>query len=101
MTPRQPRSKPVADEILLARMARGDRTALVELMARYHTVAFAVAYAILIDPEDAETVVAQAFDGVWRDAEGFDPKRNSVCGGLTSLTRALAQRRLEARRPAV
>jgi len=88
--------QPTADVSLVARMARGDRAALVELMARYRTTAYAVAYAMLVDPEAADSVVREAFDNLWRGAERFDPSRASVRGGLTDLIRLLAQRRLQA-----
>jgi len=86
-----------ADATLVARMARGDRTALVELMARYRTTAYAVAYAILVNPEETESVVSEAFDDLWQRAQGLDPDGNSVHGGLTSVIQLLAQRRIEAR----
>lgn len=85
------------DAALVARMAGGERSALTELMARYRATAYAVAYAMLVDPEAAESVVREAFDDLWRRAKGLDPNRNSVCGGLTSQIRLIAQRRLEAR----
>ena|SRR6266849_2956699 len=97
MTLPQRRSEPMPDAALVARMARGDRTALVELMARYRTTAYAVAYAILINPEETESVVSEAFDNLWQRAQGLDPDGNSVHGGLTSVIQLLAQRRLEAR----
>jgi RNA polymerase sigma-70 factor, ECF subfamily len=91
------RTEPGPDEALVARMARGERSALIELMARYRTSAYGVAYAILIDPEDAQAVVDEAFDDLWHRAKGFDPGRGSLYSGLTSLIRLLAERRLKAR----
>ena len=86
-----------ADATLVARMARGDRTALVELMARYRTTAYALAYALLVNPEDTESVVTEAFDDLWQRAQRPDPEGNSVHGRLTSVIQLLAQRRIEAR----
>jgi len=86
-----------ADTTLVARMARGDRTALVELMARYRTTAYAVAYALLVNPEDTESVVSEAFDDLWHGAQRLDPDGNSVHDRLTSVIHLLAQRRIEAR----
>src|SRR2546422_6541403 len=77
-----------ADATLVARMARGDRTALVELMARYRTTAYALAYALLVNPEDTESVVTEAFDDLWKQAQGPDPDGNSVHGRLTSVIRS-------------
>ena len=93
----QPERPPAADTTLVARMARGDRTALVELMARYRTTAYAVAYALLVNPEDTESVVSEAFDDLWHGAQGLDPNGNSVHDRLTNVIHLLAQRRIEAR----
>ena len=89
--------QPAADVSLVARMAQGDRAALVELMARYRTTAYALAYAMLVDPEDTESVVSEAFDDLWQRAQGPDPDGNSVHDRLTSVIHSLAQRRIEAR----
>ena len=91
------RTEPAPDTALVARMAQGERSALIELMARYRTTAYAVAYAILVDPEDTESVVSEAFDDLWQGAQGLDPDGNSIHDRLTSVIHLLAQRRIEAR----
>src|SRR3989442_4080058 len=86
-----------ADATLVARMARGDRTALVELIARYRTTAYALAYALLVNPEDTESVVTEAFDDLWKQAHGPHPDGTSVHRRLTSMRHLLAHRRAETR----
>ncbi len=68
-------------------MATGDQTAVRELLARYRSTVYATAYAVLVDPEQAEAVVAGTFEQAWRNAARFLSTHGSVPGWLTHLTR--------------
>ncbi|HYV37816.1 MAG TPA: RNA polymerase sigma factor [Gemmataceae bacterium] len=52
---------PATDNQLLARCARGDRSALEELFVRYRSVAFRVAYRLLGNEADALDAVQEGF----------------------------------------
>lgn len=88
---------PVPDQLLVERMAGEDPAALHELRMRYGTTAYAVAYGILVDPEDAEQVVGDAFGQAWRQAGAFNPDADSVTAWLGRMIRMHARARLMAR----
>jgi DNA-directed RNA polymerase specialized sigma24 family protein len=93
-SPRQTalRSRP-SDRVLVERIAEGDELAFWELFARYRSIVYATAYAVLIDPEAVDTVVADTFREARRTAPTFLPTDASVSGWLTHLTRlSLAER---------
>lgn len=75
-------------------MASGDEVAYGELLARYRSTVYATAYAALLDPEQVEATVADAFDAARRTAAGFLDSRGSVSGWLTHLTRLCIAARL-------
>jgi DNA-directed RNA polymerase specialized sigma24 family protein len=68
-------------------MMTGDESAYRELLARYRSTVYATAYAILIDPETVDHVVADTFDEARRMAGEFLATRGTVSGWLTHLTR--------------
>ena len=76
-------------------MAGGDEAAFRELLARYRSTVYATAYAVMLDPEQVDATVAEAFDEARRTARGFLDTRGSVSGWLTHLTRLC----IAARRP--
>ncbi len=53
-----------------------------------------LAVRVLRDPADAEEVVLDVYQQVWRSAGTFDPTRGSVMGWLTMVTRSRAIDRL-------
>jgi len=69
------------------RITRGDETAFSELLARYRSTVYATAYAVLLDPEQVDAVVADAFEAARRSAAEFLVTEGSVSGWLTHLTR--------------
>lgn len=79
-----------ADHALVERMIAGDERALGELYDRYARTAYALAFAIVGDRDDAEEVVVDAFGQVWRGASAFDPARGSLAAWLTTITRTRA-----------
>ena len=78
------------DAQLVARMVAGDERALGSLYDIYGAVVYGLAVAITRNPSTAESVVADAFGAIWRDAGTFDPERRSVFAWLSSMVRALA-----------
>lgn len=91
-----PRERDRDDAQLVARIAAGDERALGSLYDAHGAVVYGLAVAITRNPELAESVVADAFAAVWREARAFDPTRRSVFAWISSMVRALA---LAARRP--
>ncbi|MGQ0648186.1 MAG: sigma factor-like helix-turn-helix DNA-binding protein [Gemmatimonadaceae bacterium] len=78
------------DAQLVARIAAGDERALGSLYDTYGAVVFGLAVAITQNHTSAESVVAEAFATVWRDARSFEPGRRSAFAWLSSLVRTLA-----------
>ena len=79
-------------------MSLGDEAAFRELLARFRSTVYATAYAALIDPENVEATVADAFEEARRTAAGFLDTRGTVSGWLTHLTRLCIAARLTLRR---
>ena len=80
-------ARDITDRAVVERMAGGDQAAVRELLARYRSTVYATAYAVLVDPEQAEAVVAGTFEQAWRNAARFLSTHGSVPGWLTHLTR--------------
>ena len=87
---------PVAtDRTLVERMSRGDEAAFRDLLARYRSTVYATAYAALVDPEQVDATVADAFAEARRTAAGFLDSVGTVSGWLTHLTRLCIAARLQ------
>ncbi|MGB1540188.1 MAG: RNA polymerase sigma factor, partial [Rickettsiales bacterium] len=54
------------DEMLLPRISAGDSAAFAELVHRHTSRFYAVAFRVLMNKEDAEDVVQDAFLKLWR-----------------------------------
>lgn len=93
------RSAAATDRILVERMSRGDEAAFRDLLARYRSTLYATAYAALVDPEEVDATVADAFAEARRTAAGFLDSFGSVSGWLTHLTRLCIAARLPSVRP--
>lgn len=76
-------------------MSQGDETAFRELLARYRSTVYATAYAALLDPENVEATVADAFEEARRTAAGFLDTHGTVSGWLTHLTRVCVAARMQ------
>jgi len=88
----------VADRHLLDAVARGDADALRALYERHGTSLYALAYGMLVDPGDAEEVVAETFAHLWRAAARFVATTNqSVSACLKEMARSRARGLLLAR----
>ena len=80
-------ARDITDRAVIERMASGDHAAVRELLARYRSTVYATAYAVLVDPEQVDAVVAGTFEQAWRNAARFLCTHGSVSGWLTHLTR--------------
>ncbi len=86
---------PPRDSVLLERLATGDLQALAELVARYSASLYALAFAIVPDPAEAQEIVDNAFGEVRWEARQFHPTQYPVGRWLADAIReaAVARRR--------
>jgi RNA polymerase sigma-70 factor (ECF subfamily) len=63
------------DDLLIARVAAGDRSAFDALYERYSSAVFGLAIKVLRDREAAEEAVQEIFWRVWKRAASFDRSR--------------------------
>ena len=83
-------AEPLNDEILAARVARGDAAALEALYDRYASTVLGVALKVIGDQGAAEEVLQETFWRVWRSAATFQSQRGSFTSWLFRITRNLA-----------
>jgi DNA-directed RNA polymerase specialized sigma24 family protein len=93
------RGAAATDRTLVERMSQGDEAAFRDLLARYRSTMYATAYAALVDPEQVDATVADAFAEARRTAAGFLDSLGTVSGWLTYLTRLCIAARLPIGRP--
>ena len=80
------------------RVARGEADALRALYRRHGSSIYALAYGMLVEPGDAEEVVAETFAHVWRAAARFLATTNqSVSACIKEIARSRARGLLLAR----
>ena len=80
----------LSDEILIARVALGDRTAL-ESLYDYHAAAvLGISLKIIGDRAAAEDVLQETFWRVWQSAVTYQSQRGSFTGWLFRIARNLA-----------
>jgi RNA polymerase sigma-70 factor (ECF subfamily) len=75
------------DAELLAAMASGDEAAATALYDRHSATLMAVAFRLIRERADAESVVLESFTQAWRDAARFDASRGSVISWLLTIAR--------------
>jgi RNA polymerase sigma-70 factor (ECF subfamily) len=75
----------VADDQLIAAVARGDHPALLALYDRHGRIAYGLAYRVLGEAGAAEEAVQDAYLRVWRRASTFDPSRGGVRSWLLTI----------------
>jgi RNA polymerase sigma-70 factor (ECF subfamily) len=83
-------SPQLSDEILIARVAQGDQTALESLYAYYGPTVFGLSLRITGDPAAAEEVLQDTFWRVWKSAAMYQPERGSFRSWLLRIARNLA-----------
>ena len=86
-----------ADELLIGRIARGDRLAMQVLFARHHVRIYRFVLRLLRDEMAAEDVIGEVFLDVWRQASRFEG-RSAVSTWLIAIARFKALSTLRKRR---
>src|SRR5207249_10361144 len=85
------------DEVLIGRIANGDRLAMQVLYARYHVRVFRFVVRLVRDEATAEDVISEVFLDVWRQAGRFEV-RSTVSTWLLAIARFKAISALSRRR---
>src|SRR6266404_2277551 len=85
------------DEVLIGRIANGDRLAMQVLYARHHVRVFRFVVRLVRDEATAEDVISEVFLDVWRQAGRFEG-RSTVSTWLLAIARFKALSALR-RRP--
>jgi RNA polymerase sigma-70 factor, ECF subfamily len=75
-----------ADEVLIGRIANGDRLAMQVLYARHHVRVFRFVIRIVRDQSTAEDLISDVFLDVWRQAGRFQG-RSSVSTWMLAIAR--------------
>jgi RNA polymerase sigma-70 factor (ECF subfamily) len=86
-----------ADELLIGRIARGDRLAMQVLFARHHVRVYRYVLRLMRDEMAAEDVISEVFLDVWRQASRFEG-RSAVSTWLIAIARFKALSVLRRRR---
>lgn len=81
---------PLSDEILIARVARGDRSALEALYDRYAGIVLGICSKITGERATAEDVLQETYWRVWQNAAMYQSQRGSFTGWLFRIARNLA-----------
>lgn len=80
----------LSDEVLIARTAGGDASALEALYDRYAPLVLGVALKITGDRSLAESVLQETFWHAWKHAGARQPQRESFSSWLIRIARGLA-----------
>jgi RNA polymerase sigma-70 factor (ECF subfamily) len=75
-----------SDEILIGRIASGDRLAMQVLFARYHVRVYRFVLRLVRDESVAEDLISDVFLDVWRQAGRFE-QRSTVSTWLLAIAR--------------
>src|SRR6201987_3985438 len=75
-----------SDEVLIGRIASGDRLALQVLYARHHVRVFRFVLRLVRDESSAEDLISEVFLDVWRQAGKFEG-RSAVSTWLLAIPR--------------
>jgi RNA polymerase sigma-70 factor (ECF subfamily) len=86
-----------SDEVLIGRIANGDRLAMQVLYARYHVRVFRFVVRLVRNESTAEDLISEVFLDVWRQAGRFEG-RSAVSTWLLAIARFKALSALR-RRP--
>ena len=93
----------LSDEVLAARVARGDQSAFETLYDRHASIVLGLTVRITGDRAAAEDIVQETFWKAWERADSYQPERGSFTTWLFRIARNLAidaYRRRSARPPA-
>jgi len=86
-----------SDEVLIGRIANGDRLAMLVLYARYHVRVFRFVLRLVRNESTAEDLISEVFLDVWRQAGRFEG-RSAVSTWMLAIARFKALSALR-RRP--
>ena len=86
-----------SDEVLIGRVASGDRLAMQVLFARHHVRVYRFVLRVVRDQTTAEDLISEVFLDVWRQADRFEG-RSAVSTWLLAIARFKALSALR-RRP--
>jgi RNA polymerase sigma-70 factor (ECF subfamily) len=75
-----------SDEVLIARIAQGDRLAMQVLYARHHVRVYRFALRLVKNESTAEDLISEIFLDVWRQAGKFEG-RSQVSTWILAITR--------------
>jgi RNA polymerase sigma-70 factor, ECF subfamily len=92
------RPSAVADSDLWQKIKHCDEQAIAEIYDRYSRLVFRVVDRVLHDPAASEDVLQEVFLQLWRVPDAFDPRKGSLAGWLTVVSRRRAIDRLRERR---
>jgi RNA polymerase sigma-70 factor (ECF subfamily) len=86
-----------SDEVLIGRIAQGDRLAMQVLYGRHHVRVFRFGLRLVRDEQIAEDLISEVFLDVWRQAGKFEG-RSAVSTWLLAITRFKALSALRRRK---
>ena len=75
-----------SDEVLIGRIANGDRLAMQVLYARHHVRVFRFVVRLVRDETTAEDLISEVFLDVWRQAGRFEG-RSAVSTWMLAIAR--------------
>ena len=75
-----------SDEVLIGRVASGDRLAMQVLFARHHVRVYRFVLRVVRDQTKAEDLISEVFLDVWRQADRFEG-RSAVSTWLLAIAR--------------
>ena len=75
-----------SDEVLIGRIAKGDRLAMQVLFARHHVRVYRFVLRLVGNPSVAEDLISEVFLDVWRQADRFEG-RSAVSTWMLAIAR--------------
>ena len=93
-----PNDRRAVDDELLRRMARRDPAAFSALYDRFSRPLYATALRMLNDAHEAEDIVQDVFEALWKKASAFEAERGSAFSWAITLTRNRAIDRIRMRK---
>jgi RNA polymerase sigma-70 factor, ECF subfamily len=75
-----------SDDVLIGRIAQGDRLAMQVLFARHHVRVYRFVLRLVNDPAAAEDLISEVFLDVWRQADRFEG-RSAVSTWMLAIAR--------------
>jgi RNA polymerase sigma-70 factor (ECF subfamily) len=76
-----------ADQKVMARLAAGETSPIIELYDRYGGLVFSIVFGIVGDASLAEDLVQEVFVRIWRSAASYRPESGSVRAWLAMIAR--------------